>query len=61
MNWIEHLECARNCFLKEAENFRKQNNDDLANAAEKDASAIDKVIDDIENGKTQQKQSMMDH
>ena len=57
MNWVEHLEAAKNCFRKEAKEYRKEGNNDLANAADKDASAIEKVIQDIEDGKTQKVKS----
>lgn len=53
MNWIEHLEAAIADFRREAEKHRRHNHEDLAIAAEKDAKAIEQLIQDIENGVTQ--------
>lgn len=54
MNWIEHLQAAANNFYEESESHFKNNEPDLAQAATKDAKAIEQLIVDIENGKTQE-------
>lgn len=53
MNWIEHLEAAANSFHSEAKDHLGRGSEALAKAATKDAKAIEKLIEDIENGVTQ--------
>lgn len=54
MNWIEHMEAAARSFNEEAEKHKQNNDIELALAANKDAAAIQQLIIDIENGKTQE-------
>ena len=55
MNWIEHMEAAASQFHEESEMFFNLEKFDLAIAAGKDAKAIEQLIEDIENGRTQEK------
>ena len=55
MDWIEHMQAAAENFYKESEKHTVTGDFDLAEAATKDAKAIEQLIEDIENGKTQEK------
>ena len=55
MNWVEHMQTAAENFYKESKKHIVNGNFDLAKAATKDAKAIEQLIVDIENGKTQEK------
>lgn len=54
MNWIEHMEAAARHFNREAKEHGNRQDEDLRNAANKDANSINQLIEDIENGKTQE-------